>query len=155
MLQREQAEVRDARDVALGRPDPEQAAHQRTTPICTTFLWPRRSTSSPAHASTTCPPGASGGSSTSATRPLYSPASLNATPSPPSDTSCVSDTSGAAFQTYLISAASAARSSSPGAVATSTASPDRQAPGTNRTSGTSPTQPTTGVGGIERPSVSL
>ena len=31
----------------------------------------------------------------------------------------------------------------------------RQAPGTRRTSGTSPTQPTTGVGWIERPSVSL
>ena len=85
----------------------------------------------------------------------YSSASRSASSRPPSDTSCASVSTGAAFQTKRTSAASAARSRSPGAVATRTTSPLRHAPGRKRTSGTSPTQPTTGVGGIDRPSVSL
>ena len=60
----------------------------------------------------------------------------------------------AAFQRKRISAASAASEPS-GEVASSTVSPLCQRPGTRRTSGTSPTQPTTGVGGIEAPSASL
>ncbi len=61
---------------------------------------------------------------------------------------------GAAFQRKRISAVSAASEPS-GDVARSTTSPLRHRPGTFRTSGTSPTQPTTGVGGIEAPSASL
>src|SRR5438105_384070 len=155
VLQREQAEVRDARDVSLGRPDAEEAAHQSTVPICTTFFLPSRSTFSGAQASTTCPERVSAGRWTSAPMRLWPAASCSATSSPPSDTSCASERNGATFQTYRTSAASAARSRSPGAVASRTTSPERHAPGTKRTSWTRPTQPTTGVGGIDRPSVSL
>ena len=70
VLQREQAEVRDPRDVALGRANAEQSAHQRTTPIRTTFFVPSRSTSSGAQAISTWPPRASAGRATSADVPL-------------------------------------------------------------------------------------
>ena len=89
-------------------------------------------------------------------------------------TSCASDRTGAARQRNSTSARLGAEvearprparlaverlvlrpASESGAPASSTTSPSRQPAGTTRTSGTSPTQPTTGAGGIARPSVSL
>ena len=70
VLQREQAEVRDPRDVAFGRADAEQAAHQPTVPICTTFLLPSLSTFSGAQASSTRPARVSDGKWASASTRL-------------------------------------------------------------------------------------
>src|SRR3954462_904723 len=99
VLQREQTEVREARDVALGRPHPEQAAHQPTVPIRRRPFVPSRSTFSGAQASKIWPPAAGAGSSTCATTPLCSSASRSACSMPPSETSCASVNTGAAFQT--------------------------------------------------------
>ena len=94
---------------------------------------------------------------------------------PPSETSWTSEAEPATRAACLTSATSETRSSDgeppielqracasdPAKVsgerdrASRMASPSRQRPGTRRTSGTSPTHPTTGVGWIDRPSVSL
>src|SRR5262249_27024552 len=99
VLQCEQAEVRQAGDVALGRADAEEPAHQPTVPIRCSPLVPSRSMFSGAHASSTCPPGTASGSSTSAAIRLCSPASSSASSRPPSETSCASVSTRAAFQT--------------------------------------------------------
>ena len=44
MLEREEPEVREARDIAVGSVDAEDAAHQRTAPIGTKPRVPRRCT---------------------------------------------------------------------------------------------------------------
>src|SRR5207302_1653877 len=138
VLEREQAEVRDARDVPLRGADAEHAAHQGTVPssrVC------GRSGSGPAR--TTDPYGAS--PFASKRWPLKADASLSACARPPSLTSCASENRCALRQSHPIRSTSSPSTSH-------TRSPGRQPRGTSRTSGTSPTQPTTGVGGIARPS---
>src|SRR5215204_5051307 len=109
MLEREEAEVGDAGDVAAGRADPEHAAHQAVvqalrssssgspaaeSPRTTPSLWigtPRSfAAKDSVHATIACPPPSpkrcrgSGGSSTSAPMPDAIAHSANATASPPS-----------------------------------------------------------------------
>src|SRR5262249_6394754 len=55
VLQREEAEVREARDIALGRVHAEDAAHQRTSPIWTKPLEPSLATSLRGRARTAAP----------------------------------------------------------------------------------------------------
>src|SRR5262249_36780395 len=98
-LQRDQAEVRDARDVAFGRANAEEPGHQPPGPLCMAFSVPSRSPFSAAHASTTRPERVSCGRWTSAPTRVYAAASCSATSSPPSETSCGSDTNVATFQT--------------------------------------------------------
>ena len=78
VLQREEAEVRESRDVALGGVDAEDAAHQRTIPISTSPFEPSLSTSSGAQARIAAPPCRSSGRSTSVSRPLQRAASATA-----------------------------------------------------------------------------
>src|ERR671934_101768 len=151
MLEREEAEVADAGDVAVGRADAEDAAHQATAPRTRRFGQSSFSTSAGVQASTTEPYAASPPQVEAS--PLQSAASASASSSPPSETSCASESSGAERQRNAISAACSA-SESP-ASASRMQSPDRQPEGICRTSCTRPTQPTTGVGGIARPSLSL
>src|SRR4029077_15557191 len=90
VLEREEAEVRKARDVALGCVDAEDAAHQRTCPIWTNPREPSRDTRLGAQARMAAPaPGSySAGSSTSAWRPsLHAAASASADSMPPPPTS--------------------------------------------------------------------
>ena len=129
----------------------------RTSPIRTNPREPSRLTRAGRQARIAAPrrESWSAGISTSASRPpLQAVASASAAAMPPLPTSWHRLRCGAAFQRKRMSAASAAREPS-GDVARSTASPLCQRPGILRTSGTSPTQPTTGVGGIEEPSASL
>ena len=157
VLEREQAEVGRAarrRARASGCRRRRTSAHRRR---CAAGPWCRAARRRPVRRRSTIwpPPAGSPAAPTSRAEPRILRGFASASSRPPSDTSCASVSTGAAFQTKRTSAASAARSSSPGAVARRTTSPLRQRPGNERTSGTSPTQPTTGVGGIDRPSVSL
>ena len=141
MLEREEPEVRDARDVALAA----SGCRRRRTSASS----PRRSAEparararrrrSGAHAgSRRCPSGSRRAGRPRRARPLHSAASSSAASSPAAPTSCASVRSGAAFQRKRISAASACGSSGPaGTLASRTASPARQRPGIRRTSGTS------------------
>ena len=83
MLEREEAEVRDARDVAIGGVDAEDAAHQRTTPISTSPREPSPATWLRDVARIAAPQVGSAGRSTSAWRPLQRAASASACSSPP------------------------------------------------------------------------
>ena len=176
VLERVQPEVGEARDVAVGSADAEHAAHQLP------YAFPQLVEAEAEHRVAADDADRQqrhaaepvevlgrardhGGRrsrrqlESSAPSPLQSAASASATARPPSETSCASESSGAARQRNSTSRASAPRSSGGGRVVrpgpTITTSPSRHRPGTARTSGTSPTQPTTGVGGIARPSVSL
>ena len=83
VLQREEPEVREPRDVAVGGVDAEHAAHQRTRPISTKPFEPSRETSSGLAARIAAPRAGSAGSSTSAAQPLHVSASASATSRPP------------------------------------------------------------------------
>src|SRR5262249_7547302 len=80
--------------------------------------------------------------------PLHAAASASARSRPPLPTSWASENRSAFCQTNRTSAAPSPRSRA-------TVSPERHRDGLRVTSRMSPTQPTTGVGGIARPSVSL
>ncbi len=130
---REETEVGEPGDVAVGRADPEDAAHQAwasrssssstpsrvvppTTPSRLSGTPPSRSTTSGEQASTAWPPPSpnhargSSGSASSAPRPEWIAASARQTASPPLETSWTNEHCGAARQRNSISDASAARS---------------------------------------------
>src|SRR5262249_226673 len=71
VLLREEAEVRDPRDVTPRGTDAEHAAHQRTLPIVVSPREPRAATSSGAHARMAALPIGPSGSSTDARLPLH------------------------------------------------------------------------------------
>ena len=122
VLEGEEAEVGDARDIAAGRADAEDAAHQ--APASMTRNEGQSSLDGSAHAITAELPSGRANERNGADRHRNS-------------------TSAA----WLDSEASASASSN--------VSLGSRAAGIVRTSSTMPTQPTTGVGGMERPSVSL
>src|SRR5213080_2847124 len=110
MLQREEPEIREPCNIAVGRVDAEHAAHQATTPIRTKPREPRRLTLLGLQARIAAPrcESYSAGSSTSASRsPLQAAASASAASIPVTPTSWQRLRCGAAFQRKRINAASA------------------------------------------------
>ena len=85
VLEREEAEIADTRDIAVGGADAEDAAHQSTAPTRRMFGQPSCAKSSGEQARRTEPYGAV--PSAQASRPLHAPASATARSSPPSPTS--------------------------------------------------------------------
>src|SRR5438128_1939177 len=84
VLQREEPEVREPRDVAVGCMNAEDAAHAyRTSPIWTKPLEPRLAICAADVARIAAPQAGSGGRSTSAVQPLQRAASARACSSPP------------------------------------------------------------------------
>src|SRR5437868_7357003 len=111
VLEREETEVADARDVALGGADAEDAAHQVTSPIWTRRSQPSPGTWSAGTARTAAAPAGFDGSSTVASVPLQAAASASARSSLPSERSCASERTGADRQRNSINAASSASDS--------------------------------------------
>ena len=154
VLQREQPEVGEPRDVAVGRADAEDAAHQRTSPISTNPRVPSFAMSARGSARSAAP-------RVGSTRSF----DVRVTAAPPCrlrervPEPAVADVVAERQERRGLPeeadqrASAASEPRAPPRAARRRRSPS--APGTTRTSGTSPTQPTTGVGGIERPSVSL
>src|SRR4029453_5913583 len=122
VLEREESEVGDARDVAAGRADAEHAAHQAPPSMIRNEA--QSSLDGSAHAITAESPSGRANERNGADR------HRNAT-------------------------SAALLESDASATASINVSPGSGAAGIVRTSSTMPTQPTTGVGGIARPSVSL